>query len=107
MKEFDEKECIDRMRAALPPRAAEAAVYDDDELLNVLDMVWDFYESRGMLDPDDYTDDEPEGEELLADICAYVTKMLRNDKAAKVTPSDVEPLIRAELDYEAELDASL
>ncbi|MDE6266444.1 MAG: hypothetical protein K2M07_03735 [Muribaculaceae bacterium] len=94
--EFDEDKAIEMMRAAVP--AERAAIYTDDELLNVIDMIWDYYEENGMLEID--LEDEVEDEDLQADLVDYVRRMLRKDRQAKILPEDVEQLVAAELDYE-------
>lgn len=101
MKEFDENKALEMMRAALP--ADVAATYDDDELLNVIDMIWDYYEENGMLEID--MDDEDDVEEDLAgDLSDYVTRMLRKDKGARLDSQYVRALVEAELEYEASLE---
>lgn len=106
--EFDEMSCINMMRQALQQAGRPgAAAYDDDELLNILDMIWDYYESRGMLDPDAYDDDEPEGEELVSELVQYTAKMLKRDREANVDPADIDLLVRAELAYEESLEKEL
>lgn len=98
--EFDEKEAIDYIRAHA---LAHAGVdYDDDQLLNVLDMIFDYYESNGMLDPDADDDDDDE-EQLVSDLTEYATRMLRRDRGAVIDPAHVEAIIKAELDYENSL----
>ena len=83
MKEYDETLAIKRMNKAV------GADYADDEVLNVIDMIWDYYEQNGMLDPS-LGDDDASTE--LADIVEYVTRMV-----------NIEGLVAAELAYEAEL----
>lgn len=39
MKEFDEKEAIKAMRTAISEE--KSRLYDDDELLNIIDIIWD------------------------------------------------------------------
>lgn len=90
---------MELMRAAVP--AERQAIYDDDELLNVIDMIWDYYEENGMLEID--LEDEVEDEDLQSDLVDYVKRMLRKDRHAKVLPDDVEALVAAELAYEESL----
>lgn len=97
--DFNEDKAIEQMRAAVP--ADRAALYTDDELLNVIDMIWDYYEENGMLEID--LEDDVEDEDLQGDLVEYVRRMLRKDRAAKVLPEDVEALVKAELDYEESL----
>lgn len=78
--------------------------YSHDELINLIDIIWDYYEANGMLDfelEDDSDDDTlPSEEEELASLLAYATKMLARDRGAHILPQHIEPLIRAELAYE-------
>lgn len=101
MNEFDENKALKLMRASLP--ADVAATYDDDELLNVIDMIWDYYEENGMLEID-MEDEIDEDEDIAADLTDYVTRMLRKDKGAKLDPQYVRALVEAELEYEASLE---
>ncbi|MBD5379248.1 MAG: hypothetical protein HDR74_05045 [Bacteroides sp.] len=101
MKEFDENNAIRQMRAALP--ADVASIYDDDELFNVLDMIWEYYEENGMLEID-MDDDDDADEDIVGDLTDYVTRMLRKDKGAKLDPQYVRALVEAELDYESSLE---
>lgn len=96
MNEFSEEAVIAAMRASLPEGKAEAI--DDDELLNVVDMIWDFYDDNGLLDID--SDDELDVNELKK----QVRKTLAKDKLSPVTPDLVDLLVDAELAYEASLE---
>ncbi len=101
--EFDEKACTDFINNSLASAGIEK--YDSDELLNVVDMIWDFYESRGYLDPDfDDDSEDPEPEQLELDITDYVTRMLRRDKLSEVKPEHVTHIVKAELAYEKSLE---
>lgn len=97
--DFNEDKAIAMMREAVPAERAE--IYTDDELLNVIDMIWDYYEENGMLEID--LEDEVEDEDLQSDLVEYVKRMLRKDRQAKVLPEDVEALVAAELAYEESL----
>lgn len=75
--------------------------YDEDQILNVIDIIWDYYEDNGYLDldlNDDAGDADPEK------LIAHVEKMLARDKGNAIAREDVAPIVRAELDYEATLD---
>lgn len=95
--QYDESEAIRFIRDYMPDDISGR--YSDDEILNVLDMIWDYYEDNGFLDipaDDDAGDDSPE----LADILAYVSKMLAKDKLAVVDKDDVHYIVEGELAYE-------
>lgn len=103
MKEFDENEAIDAMRQSLPMDVSDN--YDDDELLNLIDIIWDYYEQNGLLNidipDDDDGDDDPEA--LVAEIVDYAVRMIRKDKKAKLQAEHIEPLVKAEICYEDSL----
>lgn len=97
MNEFDEKQAIAAMNASI---AGSGKQYDDDELLNIIDMIWDWYEDNGLLEIDTEADDEDVNVDALV---KYVKKMLASDRDAQVDQADVETLVMAELNYEQSL----
>ena len=99
MKEFDEKEAIKVMRGVLSEESSR--LYDDDELLNVIDIIWDWYDDQGLLDIYTEADDEDVNTEALI---KHVGKMLAKDTDSPIRREDVEPLVSAELRYEQSLD---
>ncbi len=104
MNMFDENEAIKFIRAYMP--ADIASKYDDDEILNIIDMIWDYYEDNGFLEipaDDDAGDEEPQ----LPQIMEYVNKMLAKDKLAVVDKTDVQYIVEGELAYEKSLDEDL
>lgn len=101
MKEFEEKDAIRAMRAALSPQASAAC--SDDELLNVLDIIWDWYDENGMLDLDVNDDEEIDEEAEIAALIKYVKKILAKDPETPIAKEDIEPIVRAEQAYELSL----
>ena len=99
MKEFDEKEAINAMRVVLSDESS--VLYDDDELLNVIDIIWDWYDDQGLLDIDTEADDEDINTDALI---KHVSKMLAKDSDSPSRREDVEPLVMAELRYEQSLE---
>ncbi|MDE6858936.1 MAG: hypothetical protein K2J65_00800 [Duncaniella sp.] len=97
--EFDEKQVIREMRASISEESSK--LYDDDELLNVVDIIWDWYDDQGLLEIDSEADDEDVNVDALI---KHVQRMLSKDKASPVQQSDVEPLVMAELRYEQSLE---
>lgn len=94
--EFDEFRAIAFINDRL--RQAGRVPYPDDEVLNVIDMIWDFYEENGLLDVDG--DAEDSDEDIEPDMIDYVNRMLRKDKGASIRPEDVPLMVRAEVEYE-------
>lgn len=93
--EFDENKAVSFINSQLTDKK-----YPADELLNVIDMMYDYYEQNGMLDPDNDDDDNADIEKELVE---YVVKMLRRDKLAQIDIADVPAIVKAELDYEDSL----
>ena len=100
MEEFDENKVVDAINNALT--AAGRTPYPDDEILNIVDMIWDYYEENGLLEPD--WDDDDEDEVTPDEIISYVTRMLKKDKGANVSIDDLPIIIEAEIDYEESLE---
>lgn len=98
MKEFNEKEAVKAMREVLSLEASQRC--SDDELLNIIDIIWDWYEDNGLLDIDAEADDDEVNVEALS---AHVRRMLAKDRLSPVHPDEVEPLVAAELRYEQSL----
>lgn len=99
MKEFDENEAIAAMRKVL---GNEANIkYSDDELLNLIDIIWDFYEQNGLLDLD--LNDDSDDDDILPDLIDYAQRMIRKDRMAVIAVEDVALLVKAEIAYEDSL----
>ena len=96
MREYDENEAVDFINARLGKK------YPADDLLNVIDMIWDYYESNGLLEIDDEEDEEEDIEQQLVE---YVRKMLTKDEDADIDLEDVADIVNAELDYEDSLQS--
>lgn len=97
---FDEDNAVRFIRAELPPAVNEK--YDDDEILCIIDIIWDYYEKKGFLSLNSI---ETEEEQLdVDDLTKYVKKEVKNDEDLIMDSKDVELIVKAELDYEESLD---
>lgn len=96
MKEYNETDAVKAMLAALPETSRDTV--SEDEMLNVLDIIWDWYEDNGQLDLDSE-------EELDVDaLTAHIIKLLAKDKESPITREMVPAIVEAEIAYEATLD---
>ncbi len=100
--EFDETKAIEFMRAHV--QGEWQNMYDDDQLLNIIDIIWDFYEDSGMLDMNTAFDDSDDP--TVEQIIAHVAKMLSKDKGAIIAREHIAPLVEAELAYEDSIGLS-
>ncbi len=97
---YDEDDAIKFIRATLP--ADVNARYDDDEILYVIDIIWDWYEKNGYLKIDAGVTEE---EELDMDkLTAYVTKEIKADKEMVMDPEDIGLIVRGEVQYEESIE---
>lgn len=95
--EYDDEAAIIFIQKKLPK---ELNISDDD-IQYVLDVIYDFYESKGLLNED--TDEEVEivEEELLH----YILKAVKKDEmdADKLTEENVQLILDAEYEYSESL----
>ena len=97
--EFDEDKAIEFINGWLTEKGVKT--YPEDEILNVIDMIWDYYEENGLLDLDIDDDDDGIPSDEIID---YVTRMIKKDKGATIAVEDIPMLVMAELAYEETLD---
>ncbi len=94
MKMFDENEAI---------RFIQAKVTDknigDEEVLDVIDAIFDYYDQSGELDLD-FDENEDDSETDEAAIISYVTDALSD---SGIAPSQIAEMVKAELEYEQSL----
>ncbi len=98
--EYDEKAAIEYIRTKLSAESNNE--YNDDEILNVIDMIWDYYEDNGFCSMNfDEGPDELDTEDLLK----HVKKLVAKDSMSPLKFDDVEAIVYAELEFEDMLDA--
>lgn len=93
-KEFDEDEAVRFMQ----DNANTSMRYGEEQMLNIIDIVWDYYEDNGLLDID--SDEELDIEDLVD----TAKRLIAKDKKSGIKPEDIEPLVMAELAYEESLE---
>lgn len=98
--EYDEDQAIRFIREAVGPEVSQQ--YSDDEIIYVIDIIWDYYEKKGFLK---LSAGKTKDELLDADaLTEYVKKELANDGTILMDPSDLGKIVEAELDYEESLE---
>lgn len=91
--DFDENKAIAYIKAHAS--APEVAAYDDDDILLVIDTIFEYFEKYD--ETVDFDDD-------IEKVAAYVRKQLAKDKDNQVKPEHVLPIVEAETSYEETLD---
>jgi hypothetical protein len=57
---------------------------EEDEILNIIDIIWDYYEDNGMLD---ISMDNDEDESDITTLIAHVVKIVSKDKSLLKSPA--------------------
>lgn len=91
---FDDAEAVKYIQEHLPQDAQE--VFSDDEVLYISDVIFDYYESNGLLDEDEEVDIDME------ELTEYVMKNSKRD-GFKFEADLVRWVIECEMDYEESL----
>ncbi|MDE6581152.1 MAG: hypothetical protein K2K47_01310 [Duncaniella sp.] len=102
MNEFDENAAARFINASLDKKFG--LTYPDDEIINIIDMIWDWYDDNGFTDID-FDDEAEEDENAVAErITAYVKKLLAKDTESPVEADHIRAIVDAEIEYENSLD---
>lgn len=99
-KEYDYDEAVAYIMKYIPQEVADKG-YDEDDILNIVDAVDDYYDSKGLFNIE--LDDTDDVDIDVADMISYVKKQLRKDKDNRVAMDDVEAIVLGELAYEETL----
>ena len=89
-KEFDEIDALQFIRSNVDKQVSDK--YDDDVLI-VMDIMFEFDEKCGDSDIDNYDEE----------VIKYVITQLHKDPENRVEDDDVPQIVTAELDYEDSL----
>ncbi|MBR3766550.1 MAG: hypothetical protein IKL11_05240 [Muribaculaceae bacterium] len=100
MELFDENKAVEYINNALIESGKSA--YPEDEILNVIDMIWDYYEENGLLEIDANFEAD-EDEDISSELCDYIARMLKKDRQALIKSEDISTIVDAEIEYEDSL----
>lgn len=104
MEVFDEDKATAYILKQLAEHSEVKQKYSADDILEIIDIIWDFYEDNGFLDLDMSVDDNATSpdKQILID---HVVKMIKKDKTSSIDPADIPTIVDAELAFEALCDA--
>lgn len=94
MQEFDENKAVALMSAVIP-----AELRDEDDVFEVLDLIFDFYEDNGQLDINASDDDD---DFSVGDVVAYIRKITAK-RPLPFSDKQLAAMVEAELEYEDSL----
>ena len=92
---YDEDDSVKFIQNYLPQEMK--GKFSNDDINYIVDLVYDFYESKGFMneDPEKDADVEIDEEELIA----YVIKNAKNDGVGKFEAEEISFIVQGELEY--------
>lgn len=97
---YDEDKAIAYIRNILSTEQNDKLA--DDDILLIIDIIWDYYDSAGMLSLSDIDDDEDEVD--FTKLLDFVYKECKKIFADGINRDDLSLIVKGELDYEKSLD---
>lgn len=92
---YDEDESVKFIQNYLPQELK--GKFSNDDINYIVDLIYDFYESKGYLkeDPDEDSDVEIDEDELVE----YVIKNAQKDGVGKFEAEEITFIVQGELEY--------
>lgn len=90
---YDEDDSVKFIQNYLPQELK--GKFSDDDINYIVDLIYDYYESNGMLNDDD--DEEVEIDE--DEVVSYVVKNAQKDGVGKFKPEEIAFIVQGELEY--------
>ncbi|MGL5562637.1 MAG: hypothetical protein ACRDCN_08460 [Tannerellaceae bacterium] len=91
---YDEDESVKFIQNYLPQELK--GKYSNDDINYVVDLIYDYYESKGFLNE---TDEDVDVEIDEDDLIAYVVKNAKKDQVVKLDADDIQHIVQGELAY--------
>ena len=92
---YDDTASVAFIRNYIPQELKE--LLSDDDIVYFVDLIYDYYESRGYMDEDL---DEDEAIEVDEDeLVEYVVRNARKDGVGKFEPEQIRFVVQGELEY--------
>lgn len=98
--QYDETESINAIRNFIPQELKDK--FSDDDINYIVDLIYEYYESKDYLDED--MDDETEVAIDEEELIAFVVKNARKDKVGQFEAEDIAFVVQGELAYCDSLD---
>jgi DNA-directed RNA polymerase specialized sigma54-like protein len=92
---YDEDDAVKFIRNYLPQELKEK--FSDDDINYIVDLIYEFYDTKGFLDDERQDDEDVEiDEDELVD---FVVKNAIKDEVGKFEPEDIIFVVQGELGY--------
>ncbi len=93
LPEFDDDEAIAFILKFIPKELKEKVTEDD--IAYILDIIYDFYESNGLIDEDSTEEASIDEEDMLN----FAMKAIKKDKVVNLSEDEVQILLNGEFEY--------
>ena len=97
---YDDDEAVRFIQNYLPQDLK--GKFSNDDILYILDLVYEYYETNGLFDDEDDDDKEIEIDE--DEVVEYVIKNLKREKIGRFEPEEVTFIVQGEMEYCDSLD---
>ena len=94
--EYNEDKAIKYIKGQLPA----GVDYVDDDILNVIDIIFDYYEDNNLLDVDCDLETSDYDDKIKDELILHVSKLLNKDPYNKIRKEHINIIVCAELEYE-------
>jgi hypothetical protein len=93
LPEFDDDEAIAFILKYIPQELKEKVTEDD--IAYILDVIYDFYESNGLIDEDSTEEASIDEEDMLN----FVMKAIKKDQVVNLSEDEIQILLNGEFEY--------
>jgi hypothetical protein len=91
---YDDDEAVKFIKNGLPEELK--GKFSDDDINYIIDLIYDFYNSKGFFEEDD---DDKEIEINEDELISYVVKNALSDGVGKYDANDISLIVQGEMDY--------
>lgn len=95
--EYDDEEAVRFIRNYLPIDLKER--FSDDDINYIIDLIYEFYESKDYIKDDDAADIDGDVEIDEDELIAFVIKNALKDGVGKYTADEITFIVQGELEY--------
>jgi len=94
---YDDDEAVKFIRNYLPQELKEK--FSDDDINYIIDLIYEFYESKGVFADNDDNDDDEFVEFDEDELIRFVIKNAQKDGVGKFKTDEIAFIVQGELDY--------
>lgn len=95
--EYDDSEAVAYIRKKLSPALKERL--SDDDIVYFVDLIYEYYESRGIIEEFEDESDDSVVDIDLSEIVEYIIKNAKKDQIGSFTEEEVLSIVEAEMDF--------